>query len=46
MDQLNMNNIKHHEKINKHTQITKNNTIQRSGLIYIYFFEKAVCAVL
>ena len=26
MDQLNMNNIKHHEKINTHTQITKNST--------------------
>ena len=38
MDQLNMNNIKHHEKINTHTQITKNNTIQRSGLLF--FFSK------
>ena len=37
MDQLNMNNIKHHEKANTHSQITKNNTIQRSGLI---FFSK------
>ena len=37
MDQLNMNNIKHHEKINTHTQRTKNNTIQRAGL---FFFSK------
>ena len=33
MDQLNMNNIKYHEKINTHTQRTKNNTIQRSGFL-------------
>ena len=38
MDQLNMNNVKHHEKINTHTQITKNNNIQRSGLLF--FFSK------
>ena len=38
MDQLNMNNMKHHEKINTHSQITKNNTIQRSGLPF--FFRK------
>ena len=43
MDQLNMNNIKHHEKINTYTQITKNNTIQRSDLLF--FFEEAICAV-
>ena len=41
MGQLNMYNIKHYEKINAHTQITKNNTIQRSGLLH--FFEKAIC---
>ena len=38
MDQLNMNNVKHHEKINTHTQITKNYTIQRPGLLF--FFRK------
>ena len=38
MDQLNMNNVKHHEKINTHTQITKNYTIQRPGLLF--FFSK------
>ena len=38
MDQWNMNNIKYHEKINTHTQITENNTIQRSGLLF--FFRK------
>ena len=38
MDQLNINNIKHHEKINTHTQITKSNTIQRSDLLF--FFRK------
>ena len=42
MDQLNMNNVKHHEKINTHTQITNSNTIQRSGLLV--FFEKAIFA--
>ena len=42
MDQWNMNDIKHHEKISTHSQITKNNTIQRSGLHF--FFEKAICA--
>ena len=42
MDKLNMNNTKHHEKINTHTQITKN-TIQRSGLLF--FFRKGnICA--
>ena len=47
MDQLNMNNIKHLEKINTHTQITKTNTIQRSGLLFFFFFfffENAICA--
>ena len=36
MDQLNMNNVKHHEKINTHTQITNSNTIQRSGLLVFF----------
>ena len=38
MDKLKMNNTKHHEKVNTHTyihtQVTKNNTIQRSSLLY------------
>ena len=38
MDQLNMNNIKHHEKNNTHTQRTKSNTKQKD-LAY-YFFQK------
>ena len=38
MDQLNMNNIKYHEKINTHSQITKSNIMQRSGLLD--FFRK------
>ena len=42
-NQLNLNNIKHHEKINTHTQIAKNYTIQRPGLLY-FLFEKAICA--
>ena len=33
MERLNMNNIKHHEKINTQTQVTKNSTIQTSGLL-------------
>ena len=37
MDQLNMNNIKHRDKINTHTQ--------RSGLLY-FFLEKAICGVI
>ena len=35
MDQLNMSNIKHHDKINTHTQRTKNNTAER-----LLFFSK------
>ena len=38
MDQWSMNNIKHHEKINTHTQIANNNSIQRSG--QLFFFQK------
>ena len=38
MDPLNINNIKHHEKFNKHTQITKSNTTQISSLLF--FFRK------
>ena len=33
-----MNNIKYDEKINTHTQILKNNTIKRSGVLF--FFPK------
>ena len=33
---MNMDNIEHHEKINMHTQMTKNNTIQRSALLFFF----------
>ena len=37
LDQLNMNNIKHCEKIKTHTQITKKNTmLQGSGLLTVF----------
>ena len=36
MDQWNMNNIKYHEKINTHTQITENNYTK----IWPIFFSK------
>ena len=45
MNQLDMNDIKYHEKVNAHTQITKNNTIQRSDLLF-FFSEEAICASL
>ena len=38
MDQLNMKNIKDHEKVNTHIQTTENNTMQRSVLLS--FFQK------
>ena len=43
MDELNMNNIKHHENINTHSQITKNNIIEISVLLF-FFSKKAVHA--
>ena len=36
LDQLNMNNIKHCEKIKTHAQITKKNTMQGSGLLTVF----------
>ena len=37
-----MNNIKHHEKINTHTQTAKNNAIQRSGLLFFFLKRQYV----
>ena len=44
MDQLNMNYIKHPEKTNAHTQITKNSIIQRSGQLFFFFRKCNMCS--
>ena len=44
MDQLNMNYIKHPEKTNAHTQITKSNIIQRSGQLFFFFRKCNMCS--